>query len=38
MIKLSSFDDLAKMALLSHEYWAASVEPAHYSKKSRKKH
>ena len=37
MIKPSSFDELARMARLAHEYWAASVKPAQYSKKTRKK-
>src|SRR5580704_17786193 len=37
MIKPSSFDDLAKIVKLAHEYWAASVKPAQYSKKFRNK-
>jgi CheY-like chemotaxis protein len=37
MIKPSSFDELIKMVKLAHEYWAASVKPAQYSKKVRNK-
>ncbi len=37
MIKPSSFDELARMVKLAHEYWAASVKHAQYSKKSRNK-
>jgi CheY-like chemotaxis protein len=37
MIKPSSFDELARMVKLAHEYWAASVKPAQYTKKSRNK-
>src|SRR5580704_6464304 len=37
MVKPSSFDELAKMVKLAHEYWAASVKPARSSKKSRSK-
>jgi CheY-like chemotaxis protein len=37
MIKPSSFDELARMVKLAHEYWAASVKPAHSFKKSRHK-
>jgi DNA-binding response OmpR family regulator len=36
MIKPTSFDELVRMVKLAHEYWAASVKPAQYSKKSRK--
>ena len=37
MIKPSSFNELARMVKLAHEYWAASVKPTHYPKKSRNK-
>ena len=37
MIKPSSFDELARTVKLAHEYWAASVKPAQYLKKSRNK-
>jgi CheY-like chemotaxis protein len=37
IIKPSSFDELARVVKLTHEYWAASVKPAQYSKKSRNK-
>ena len=37
MIKPSSFDELASIVCLAHRYWAASVKPALYVKKSRNK-
>jgi CheY-like chemotaxis protein len=35
IIKPSSFDELARVVKLTHEYWAASVKPAQFLKKSR---
>jgi CheY-like chemotaxis protein len=37
IIKPSSFDELARVVKLTHEYWDASVKPSQYSKKARHK-